>query len=52
MAEPVSRSQPRRPRGLADSANPVPAEPRSTRLPALDVLRGIAILGCSPSPAT
>ncbi|MET9487159.1 DUF418 domain-containing protein [Nocardia sp. NPDC006630] len=45
MAEPVSRSQPRRPRGLAGSANPVPAEPRSTRLPALDVLRGIAILG-------
>ncbi|MCU1643088.1 MAG: hypothetical protein JWN03_3363 [Nocardia sp.] len=45
MAEPVSPPQPERPRSRVDGANPVPAEPRSTRLPALDVLRGIAILG-------
>lgn len=44
MVEPVPTSQISSPAPDVDP-NLVPAEPRSSRLPALDVLRGIAILG-------
>ncbi|MFC9999787.1 DUF418 domain-containing protein [Nocardia sp. NPDC127526] len=46
MVEPVPSPRHARPaRTVTADPNPVPAAPRSGRLPALDVLRGIAILG-------